>query len=77
MRASRELAEHLAEMLAPVGGVELKAMFGGFSLRAGGVPFAIAIDTLYLRVGTMSGSAASHTRRGRGPAQAPARCRRS
>lgn len=51
MSSSRELAEHFAEMLAPLGGVETKRMFSGFGLSVGEFQFAMIIDdTFYFRV---------------------------
>ncbi|SHI17613.1 TfoX/Sxy family protein [Streptomyces sp. 3214.6] len=50
MSGSRSLAEHVADQLAPLGGVTVHRYFGGWALRSRGIQFAIVMDTLYLRV---------------------------
>ncbi|HYE50206.1 MAG TPA: TfoX/Sxy family protein [Azospirillaceae bacterium] len=50
MPASRDYADHVAEQLAPLGEVKVRAMFGGHSLSIDGLTFAlIAEDVLYLK----------------------------
>lgn len=51
MSGSRELAEHLEEILGDIDGLDRRPFFGGWSLLAHGTQFAIVMDTLYLRVG--------------------------
>jgi DNA transformation protein len=47
---SRELAEHVCDMLSPLGAVTARAMFGGYGLYLDGLMFAlIAGETLYLK----------------------------
>ena len=51
MTASPEFLEHLTDMLAPMGAVAARRMFGGAGLFREGLMFAlIARDTLYLKV---------------------------
>lgn len=51
MPVSREYQEHVAELLAPLGGVEAKRMFGGAGLFYRDLMFAlIADDVLYFKV---------------------------
>src|SRR5262245_356683 len=48
---SVELLEHLRELLAPIGRVSARAMFGGHGIYADGVIIGIVIDDrLYLKV---------------------------
>lgn len=48
--ASREFADYLVELLAPLGPVTAKRMFGGFGLYLDGLMFAIIVDdSLYLK----------------------------
>lgn len=48
--ASREFADYLVELLAPLGAVTAKRMFGGFGLYLDGLMFAlIADDVLYVK----------------------------
>jgi len=54
LAASRDYADHVAELLAPLAGlngeVKCRAMFGGWSLSIDGATFAlIAQDVLYLK----------------------------
>lgn len=47
---SREFAEHICDMLSPLGPVTARAMFGGFGIYLDGLMFAlIAWDTLFLK----------------------------
>ncbi|MBJ7330351.1 MAG: TfoX/Sxy family protein [Solirubrobacteraceae bacterium] len=51
MTRSPELLHHVTELLEPYGPpVEVKRMFSGWSLQREDVPFAMILDTLYLRV---------------------------
>lgn len=51
MKSSNEFADHAVELLASVGSVEARRMFGGYGLYCGGTMFAlIADDVLYLKV---------------------------
>ena len=51
MKTSNEFATHAAELLATVGLVVVRRMFGGYGLYCGGTMFAlIANDVLYLKV---------------------------
>lgn len=46
-----ELAEHVMEVLAPLGSIEAKRFFGGIGIRHDEVLFAMIMDeTLYFRV---------------------------
>ena len=48
---SREFAEHVGDMLSPLGPVTVRAMFGGFGIRLDGLMFAlIARNTLFMKV---------------------------
>ncbi len=50
MANSAEFIEHLEDMLAPLGGIDFRSMFGGHGAFRDGVMFAlVAGDTLYLR----------------------------
>ena len=52
MASSAAFRDYALDLLAPLGGVSARAMFGGFGLYRGGVIFAlIADDTLYLKAG--------------------------
>jgi DNA transformation protein len=47
---SREFAEHVRDMLSPLGPVTVRAMFGGFGIYLDGLMFAlIAWDTLFMK----------------------------
>lgn len=49
--ADRESAEHALEMLAPLGPVRARAMFGGYGIYHEDVMFGlVAYDVLYLKV---------------------------
>ena len=51
MAARSEFVDHLHDLLAPLGDVRIRAMFGGFGAYLDGVMFGlIADDTLYLKV---------------------------
>jgi len=51
MKTSNEFATHAAELLAAVGQVGARPMFGGYGLYCDGTMFAlIADDVLYLKV---------------------------
>ncbi|MEQ9643809.1 MAG: TfoX/Sxy family protein [Alphaproteobacteria bacterium] len=51
MAVSREYQDHVAELLAPLGGIETKRMFGGAGLFYRDLMFAlIADDVLYFKV---------------------------
>ena len=51
MAFGSELAEHVLDMLAPLGAVDAKRFFGGIGIRQEGVLFAMIMDeTLYFRV---------------------------
>ncbi|UUY03708.1 TfoX/Sxy family protein [Svornostia abyssi] len=51
MSRSPELLHHVTELLEPYGPpVEVKRMFSGWSLQRDGIPFALVLDELYLRV---------------------------
>ena len=51
MPRSPELLDHVVGLLEPFGPpVEVKRMFSGWSLQRDGVPFALVLDELYLRV---------------------------
>jgi DNA transformation protein len=46
-----ELAEHVMELLAPLGAIDAKRFFGGIGIRQEAVLFAMIMDeTLYFRV---------------------------
>ena len=50
MRASKEFQERMAELLAPIGAVSVRRMFGGAGAFLDGVMFAlIADDVLYFK----------------------------
>jgi DNA transformation protein len=50
-RISDGFRQFLEDQFAPVGGVSLRAMFGGLGVFRGGIMFALVADeTLYLRV---------------------------
>ena len=51
MSASPELAEHITELLAPLGGISRKRMFGGIALLRHGAMIAILSrnNELYLK----------------------------
>ncbi len=54
---SRELADHVCDMLYPLGPVMARAMFGGFGVYLDGLMFGlIAFDTLYLKADSASKS---------------------
>lgn len=49
--SSSDFAEYVVELLAPLGAVTARRMFGGFGIYCSGVMFGlIADDTLYLKV---------------------------
>lgn len=51
MALGSELAEHVMEMLVPLGAVDAKRFFGGIGIRQEEVLFAMIMDeTLYFRV---------------------------
>ena len=51
MAVSSEFADHLLELLEPVGGVEVRRMFGGAGLFHTNLMFAlVAGDVVYLKV---------------------------
>ena len=51
MKGSNEFAAHSAELLATVGRIVVRKMFGGYGLYCDGTMFAlIARDVLYLKV---------------------------
>jgi DNA transformation protein len=50
MSGSRELAEHVVDLLGPSSSVGLGRFFGGWSLRRDGEQVGIVIDTVYVRV---------------------------
>lgn len=54
MSASLELAAHIAELLAPLGGISRKRMFGGIALLSHGTMIAILSrsNELYLKSAT-------------------------
>ena len=56
MSSDRAFADHVTELLAPLGDVRARAMFGGFGIYAGDSPmFAlIADDVLYFKVDDVS-----------------------
>ena len=51
MSASPELADHIAELLAPLGGISRRRMFGGMAFRSHGEMVAILSrsNELYLK----------------------------
>ncbi|TAN56366.1 MAG: TfoX family protein [Magnetospirillum sp.] len=52
---SRELADHVCDMLFPLGPVTARGMFGGFGIYLDGLMFAlIAGEVLYLKVDAAS-----------------------
>ena len=52
---SRELAEHVCDMLSPLGPVVARSMFGGFGISLDGLMFAlIADEVLYLKADAAS-----------------------
>jgi TfoX/Sxy family transcriptional regulator of competence genes len=53
MSGSRELAEHARDLLAEIGGIELRRFFGGWALTQGGRQLGIVMDTVYLRADPM------------------------
>ncbi len=51
MAARSEFVDHLHDMLAPLGDVRVRSMFGGYGVYLDGVMFGlIGGDTLYLKV---------------------------
>ena len=51
MASSAEFRDHVLDLLAPLGPVTARRMFGGFGIYLDGVMFAlIADDILYLKV---------------------------
>ncbi|WP_119679044.1 TfoX/Sxy family protein [Indioceanicola profundi] len=51
MSASRDYVNYLLELLAPLGEVKARAMFGGYGLSLDGLTFAlVADDVLYFKV---------------------------
>ncbi len=51
MAAKPEFRDHVLDLLAPLGPVTARRMFGGFGITLDGVMFAlIADDVLYLKV---------------------------
>jgi DNA transformation protein len=51
MSGKSEFVEYLLELFEPLGGVKVKAMFGGFGIFRRDLMFAlVADDTLYLKV---------------------------
>lgn len=47
---TRELADHVCDLLSPLGPVAARAMFGGFGIYLDGLMFGlIAFETLYLK----------------------------
>lgn len=51
MAVSAEFLDHLRELLADLGPLTVKKMFGGASLQAGGAAFALVFgETLYIKV---------------------------
>ncbi|MDP1737799.1 MAG: TfoX/Sxy family protein [Caulobacter sp.] len=51
MAVSAEFLEHLAELLADLGPLTVKKMFGGASLQVDGAAFALVFgETLYIKV---------------------------
>lgn len=51
MAKSRATVDHVLELLAPLGEVRARAMFGGWGLSLDGLTFAlVADDVLYLKV---------------------------
>ena len=51
MAKRSEFGDYLADLLAPLGPVEVRSMFGGFGVFLDGLMFGlIADDTLYLKV---------------------------
>ncbi|RAU22078.1 hypothetical protein CU669_10360 [Paramagnetospirillum kuznetsovii] len=47
---SRELADHVCDMLSPLGPVTARSMFGGFGIYLDGLMFGlIAFETLYFK----------------------------
>jgi DNA transformation protein len=51
MKSSNEFAAHALELLASVGRISARRMFGGYGLYCGGTMFGlIADDVLYLKV---------------------------
>lgn len=63
---SREFADHVREMLTPLGPVTVRAMFGGFGIYLDGRMFGlIAGNTLFLR--SDDGNRAAYEAAGMGP----------
>jgi DNA transformation protein len=61
-----ELCDHLCDLLAPLGAVTYRAMFGGFGVYLDGVIFALVDDgVLYLK--TDDETRRRHEERGCGP----------
>ncbi len=51
MARTSEFVNHLLDLLAPLGGVTARGMFGGWGLHRDGRMFAlVAFDTLYVKV---------------------------
>lgn len=51
MAVSAEFLDHLSELLAGLGPLTIKKMFGGASLQTGGAAFALVFgETLYIKV---------------------------
>lgn len=50
MAISAEYKSYIAELLSPLGAVEVKSMFGGAGAFLDGVMFAILADGLYFKV---------------------------
>lgn len=49
MSGSRELADHVIDLLGPAAGVELRRFFGGWSLRRDGRQVGIVMDDVYVK----------------------------
>jgi DNA transformation protein and related proteins len=55
MAGSSEFVSHLLDLLAPIGGVTARRMFGGWGFYHGGKMFAlVAFDTFYVKVDDVS-----------------------
>lgn len=49
MAVSAQFRDHVLDLLAPLGGIDTRPMFGGLSIRCDGLHFAVIIaDVLYL-----------------------------
>lgn len=66
MSTSREFADHITDMLEPLGDIRAHRMFGGYGIKYGEVNFALLLNDLpYFR--TDDGSRPDYEERGSAP----------